>query len=56
MSDRTPRPGPRRLGRAGVAAVAILVALAVVLFVGRNLWHATEVHDTPPEIGQAPRP
>mgnify|MGYP006949970026 CR=1 FL=1 len=44
-------PGPRRLGRAGVAVVAILAAVVLVLFVGRNLWHATEVDEAPPEIG-----
>ncbi|MTE01281.1 hypothetical protein GIY56_13405 [Paracoccus sp. YIM 132242] len=54
MTNRA--PGPRRLGRAGVAVVVILVAVMLVLFVGRNLWHASEVHDTPPEVeaGQQP--
>lgn len=51
-----PRPGPRRLGRAGVAVVVILIALALVLFVGRNLWHATEVDEDPPEIEQSQQP
>jgi hypothetical protein len=54
--SREPKPGPRRLGRAGMAVVAILVAIILVMFVGRNLWHATEVHDEPPEIGQDQQP
>lgn len=54
--SRAPRPGPRRLGRAGVAAVLILAAIVLVIFVGRNLWHATEVHDDPPAIDPGQRP
>ncbi|WP_347137464.1 hypothetical protein [Paracoccus sp. SSK6] len=56
MTGRAPRPGPRRLGRAGVAAVAILAAIILVIFLGRNLWHAAEVHNAPPEIGQDRQP
>lgn len=56
MTGREPKPGPRRLGRAGVAVVVILVAIALVLFVGRNLWHATEVQDDPPEVEAGQRP
>ncbi|MFC3169075.1 hypothetical protein [Paracoccus fontiphilus] len=52
MTNREPKPGPRRLGRAGIAAVAIIVAIVLVMFLGRNLWHATEVHDDPPETEQ----
>ncbi|MCZ0960984.1 hypothetical protein [Paracoccus benzoatiresistens] len=54
--SREPKPGPRRLGRAGVAVAVILVAIILVIFVGRNLWHATEVHDDSPEIGQDQQP
>lgn len=56
MTGQTPRPGPRRLGRAGILAVAILVALVVVIFLGRNLWHASEVTEDPPAIDSAERP
>lgn len=30
-----------------MAAVAILAAIVPVIFLGRNLWHAAEVHDAP---------
>ncbi len=52
MTGPAPKPGPRRLGRAGVAVIAILVVIMLAIFVGRNLWHATEADDPPPEIGQ----
>lgn len=45
-----PKPGPRRLGRAGIAAVIIIAAIILVIFFGRNIWHATEVTEDPPEI------
>lgn len=51
-----PRPGPRRLGRAGVAILAMLAVVVVALFVGRNIWHATEVNEPPPETQQTQRP
>lgn len=44
-----PPPGPRRLGRGAVAAIVLLAVIVVALFVGRNLWHATEVNEPPPE-------
>ncbi|MDQ1902584.1 hypothetical protein RAH32_19355 [Paracoccus sp. WLY502] len=56
MTGQAPRPGPRRLGRAGIAVVAILVALVVVIFLGRNLWHASEVTEDPPAINAGARP
>lgn len=52
--DPTPRPGPRRMGRAAVAAIVILVVVVIVMFVGRNIWHASEVDEAPPEIRQNP--
>lgn len=42
------------MGRAEVAAIAILIAIVVVVFVGRMIWHASEVDEPPPEIRQAP--
>lgn len=56
MRNDAPRPGPRRLGRAGIAVIAILVVLVLVIFVGRNLWHASEVDDATPRMDQAQRP
>lgn len=56
MTGREPKPGPRRLGRAGVAVLAIVAATVLVLFVGRNLWHATEVDEPPPEVTGSQQP
>lgn len=52
MTGQAPRPGPRRMGRAGIAVIAILVVIMLVIFLGRNLWHATEVDEAPPETSQ----
>jgi uncharacterized protein YpmB len=35
-------PGTRRKGRAAITVVAIILAVIVVIFVGRNLWYANE--------------
>ena len=56
MTDQGPKPGPRRLGRAGAAVVVIVVAVVLVMFVGRNLWHATEVESPPPEVTGSQQP
>lgn len=60
MRGQAPKPGPRRLGRAGMAVIAILVVLILVLFLvlflGRNLWHATEEDEAPPEIDRTQQP
>ncbi len=32
-------PARRRLGRAGAWVAALLLAMMLVFFVGRNLWH-----------------
>lgn len=50
MKAQAPRPGPRRLGRAGVLVAVVLAVLVVVVFVGRNLWHVSEVNEEPPAI------
>ncbi|TDW61669.1 hypothetical protein EDF57_10872 [Novosphingobium sp. PhB55] len=34
------KPSPRRLQRAGITVVVILLAMIVLIFVGRNIWHA----------------
>ena len=41
------------MGRAAIAAIVILVAIVIALFVGRNIWHAGEVDEPPPEMRQA---
>ena len=56
MTGHEPKPGSRRLGRAGILVVAILAALVVVIFLGRNLWHASEVTEDPPAIDAGARP
>lgn len=56
MTGRAPQPGPRRLGRAGVAAVVIVGVMIVVIFFGRILWHRSEVHEDPPEIRETQQP
>lgn len=45
MKDDPKRPSSRRLGRVAIAAVAILVAIMIVIFVGRNLWHGEELEE-----------
>ncbi|MFQ8433174.1 hypothetical protein [Amaricoccus sp. W119] len=40
-------PGPKRKGRAGVIVVAIVILLAIVVFVGMNLQHARELEQNP---------
>ena len=42
------RPSPARKGRAGIAVVAILIAMIVVIFVARNFEHAKELEESPP--------
>ena len=43
----SPTPGPRRKGRAGIVIAAIVVIVAIVVFVGMNLDHAKEAAETP---------
>ncbi|MYL99654.1 hypothetical protein GR702_17995 [Novosphingobium sp. FGD1] len=41
--DRNTDPtnvSPKRKGRAAIAVVTIILALIVIIFVGRNLWHS----------------
>nr|WP_232491795.1 hypothetical protein [Novosphingobium kaempferiae] len=39
-------PSARRKGKAAIFVVTIIIALILVIFVGRNFWHATEVSET----------
>lgn len=41
--DKQSPPSSRRLGRAAVLAVALAIAIGAIVFVGMNIWHATEV-------------
>lgn len=43
MRKNSQKPGSRRLGRAGVMVVAITLFVLVVVFAGRNIWHAEEL-------------
>lgn len=55
MTGKPPsRPGPRRIGRASVAVIVILLAVVIALFVGRNIWHAGAVDEPAPELRQNP--
>ena len=33
------KPSPRRAGKAGLWISAIVIAIILVIFVGRNIWH-----------------
>ncbi|WP_395396337.1 hypothetical protein WBP07_20775 (plasmid) [Novosphingobium sp. BL-8A] len=37
------KPSSRRLGRAGIMVVAIVLAVIIVVFAGRNIWHADKL-------------
>ncbi|AOR80933.1 hypothetical protein BES08_25710 (plasmid) [Novosphingobium resinovorum] len=37
------QPSSRRLGRAGIMVAVILLAVIVLVFAGRTLWHAQEL-------------
>ncbi len=37
------KPSSRRLSRARVLVVAILVVMMVIVFAGRNIWHADKL-------------
>ena len=41
-------PSPRRKGRAGVIVVALVLFMAVAIFVGMNLEHSQELDENPP--------
>jgi uncharacterized protein YxeA len=42
MPDRD-KPSSRRLTRAGLMVVVILLAVIVLVFAARNVWHAEEL-------------
>lgn len=37
------KPSSRRLGRAGIMVVAIVLVAIVLVFAGRNIWHADKL-------------
>jgi len=37
------KPSSRRLTRAGLMVVVIVLAVIVLMFAGRNIWHAEEL-------------
>ncbi|WP_022681728.1 hypothetical protein [Sphingobium bisphenolivorans] len=39
------QPSSRRLGRAAIVIVVIVLAMFVLVFVGRNVWHGEELHE-----------
>ncbi|AHE57162.1 hypothetical protein [Sphingomonas sanxanigenens] len=39
------QPSPRRLGRAGIYIVAIVLAVFVFIFFARNIWHGEELNE-----------
>lgn len=41
------KPNPKRLGRAAIVIGGIVILMAVAIFVGLNLQHATEVDENP---------
>ncbi|WP_121115259.1 hypothetical protein [Croceibacterium ferulae] len=41
--DKQSPPSSRKLGRTAVIVVALLAAMGAIVFVGMNIWHATEV-------------
>jgi len=48
MTDRIPpsqQPGSRRLQRAGCAVVVIVLAIILIVFLARNIWHGEELHE-----------
>jgi len=41
-------PSPRRKGRAAIIVAAIVLLVALVIFVGLNFQHAKELEESPP--------
>ncbi|MEW6626344.1 MAG: hypothetical protein AB1431_06095 [Pseudomonadota bacterium] len=37
------RPSSRRLGKAGAIICGVIIALFIVIFVARNVWHGDEL-------------
>jgi len=44
MMDDPQRPSSRRLGRAAILIVCIVLVMFVIVFIARNFWHADELH------------
>jgi len=49
--DNEPRPSSRRLGKAAVVVVGLVIAMAVITFVGMNIWHAQDLATEQAEDG-----
>ncbi|GFE76592.1 MULTISPECIES: hypothetical protein [Novosphingobium] len=43
MTGDRNKPSSRKLGRAGVMVAAIVLAVIVLVFAGRNIWHAEQL-------------
>ena len=37
------KPSPRRLGKAGAFICGVIIALFIIIFVARNVWHGEEL-------------
>ncbi|WP_312218229.1 hypothetical protein [Sphingobium yanoikuyae] len=37
------KPSAHRLGKAGAFVVSTIIAIFIIIFVGRNLWHGEEL-------------
>ncbi|WP_185998994.1 hypothetical protein ACLIMP_22615 [Novosphingobium aerophilum] len=37
------KPSVRRLGRAGIFVVVVILGVIVLVFAGRNVWHAEKL-------------
>lgn len=37
------KPSAHRLGKAGAFVVGTIIAIFIIIFVGRNLWHGEEL-------------
>ena len=47
MTERMPpseQPSARRLQRAGCWVVGLILAIVIVIFLARNIWHGEELH------------
>ncbi|WP_341896675.1 hypothetical protein [Sphingobium sp. YR657] len=37
------KPSPRRLAKAGAVICSVIIALFIIIFVARNVWHGEEL-------------
>lgn len=38
-------PSPRRMAKAGLAVATIVIAVIIIIFLARNIWHSEELKD-----------